>query len=863
MEIHSPLSLLQQWRGRLDGAGLQELLILGYTLDLTFIEQRAVGLARGLGARVTLLGDGQHGIHDPVDIRQAGRSYQHAHVACAGAFHPKLALLVGDEDVWAAIGSGNPTTAGWGFNEELWIVIRYRRDSGPPAMAQLASWMTALAQHPSIALPSWIATTVVEIAAKVAPQQADDSVRDLQVLGNLERPLLGQLPVGPVTSLRLSAPFFDHDGAAVRALIDRMQPAETIIGLQPRLSSYDGETLTTAIEFAPKSQFRQLSEEGHRISHGKLIEWNDGAITMAMVGSPNLSRAALLRPVDAGGNCELAAIYPVPETLLPEGVSLPHDDVRARSTLADVVDSRPAAPVTLLGARRIDTTISVELVAAVTAAVTFEVSSSAAPGEWWPRHQIDVTGARSIVETRFLTAEAAGTAVRAVARFTGSTYTSPAVFLTDTIKCQSRSGQASGPRLARDYAQIFTDPALLARFEHDFLTLLRVNAVHRTTHPSIAVRSAAVVDDDRWGSWLGRTETVLGPSLLAGLFPTASVAASAQSVNLWAIDGDDPGAASVEDEEDLDHDEEEESARRQPPNIPTDQRHQLRQWAARLRRAVTNDPAPSVELRMLVTQLHFDLLAGGVWGPDDDEWLQCLAEILISTPPTGSDDMPDRGEPYLGSLVAVGLALMSGEATLHGGRPQDIMFQHVWDEVSIWAALANPDLIDHYLYQPAQTYSRTADRDQVDRVIALAEAAVDDPNARLRAALDDTDIEADLLGGTWVTECGSAPPRRSAVRLATLVGRHQPNYAALARGDRGTCALLCAGSTLVVAESTSRIWRVAEKPTATSNPTSMFSEGLPSGRTYPRRPGASLPDQVAEIAAKIGVDVVQLTVALG
>ena len=33
----------------------------------------------------------------------------------------------------------------------------------------------------------------------------------------------------------------------------------------------------------------------------------------------------------------------------------------------------------------------------------------------------------------------------------------------------------------------------------------------------------------------------------------------------------------------------------------------------RLRRAVTTQPPPVVELRMLVTQLHLDLLAGGVW----------------------------------------------------------------------------------------------------------------------------------------------------------------------------------------------------------------------------------------------------------
>ncbi|MGO8772168.1 MAG: hypothetical protein ACLQIK_24840 [Mycobacterium sp.] len=44
------------------------------------------------------------------------------------------------------------------------------------------------------------------------------------------------------------------------------------------------------------------------------------------------------------------------------------------------------------------------------------------------------------------------------------------------------------------------------------------------------------------------------------------------------------------------------------------------------------------------------------------------------------------------------------------------------DAVGKWAAQVEPDLIDRYLYQPAQTYSRVADRQDVDAVIELASA---------------------------------------------------------------------------------------------------------------------------------------------
>jgi hypothetical protein len=265
---------------------------------------------------------------------------------------------------------------------------------------------------------------------------------------------------------------------------------------------------------------------------------------------------------------------------------------------------------------------------------------------------------------------------------------------------------------------------------------------------------------------------------------------------------------------------------------------------------------------MLVVQLHLDLLAGGVWGPDDD-WIGQFAQVLTAMPPTKADDMPEQGQPYIGSPVAVGLALMSQNATLHGGREQDLVFQRAWDALGDWAAQAQPDLIDHYLYQPAQTYSRVADRQDVDAVIELASAAIDDPHARLRAALEDEGIEADYADGLWVSDCSSAKPRGNAARIGTLIGQHTDTYALVVQGDSGSCVLLCHGPTLAIAESTTRIWRVFTKRTPLSTPSTMFSEGLPQGRTFPRKPGSEPPEVIVELAKAAGVGVARLVSELG
>jgi hypothetical protein len=868
LQAQSPLTSLYRWQGRTDSAALLELLITGYTLDLTFVEQRAVSLARGMGARVTILGDANHGVHNPVDIAYAGRSYQHAHAGCRGAFHPKLVVLVGDHDVWVAIGSGNPTTAGWGYNEELWLLIDCPRESGPAAMQQLSNWLRALSEHPAVWLPSWIAATVWEIADMITPETVDESAPDLQILGNLDEPLLQQLPTGPVASLNLTAPFFDPRAAAARALIERMRPENVCIAVQPTLTSYDGACLVAAVQAAGRSDFRHLTEEGSRISHGKLIEWVNGEKITALIGSPNLSRAALMTATIDGGNCELAVIYGVAQSLVPEGVSVGAQEIDGRSTIPAVSQAPEAAVVTLLGARRTDTGITVELRATVAAKLIIELSTSAAPGEWWPKHQLEISDADAgtVVSAEFVAPESAGAAVRVVARAGEMRYVSSVVFLTDTARCLRRDAQSAAPRLSRDYTHTFTDPALLARFEHDLLTLLRANAAHRSARVHFTTsRSLSADENDRWGSWLNDVQTTLGPALTTGLFPTAAADSARPASTAWTVDTGDTtvaAAADAESEDDLDDESADDlSDRRNPPDIPAAQRHRFRQWAQRLRRAVTADPAPAVELRMLVTQLHLDLLAGGVWGPDDD-WLGGFADVLTAMPPTEADDVPERGQPYLGALTAVGLALMSQNATLYGGRLEDLVLQRTWQAVGKWAADAQPDLIDHYLYQPAQTYSRVAGRDEVDAVITLARATLDDPYARLRAALESEGIEADLIDGAWVADCGSANPRGQAARIGTLIGAHTDTYAVVVRGDRGTSVLLCHKNTFAIAESGTRIWRVFTKRTALSTPTSMLADGLPSGTTFRRIPGGGAPDQVAALASAARIEVAYLDAAL-
>ncbi|MGW4057795.1 hypothetical protein ACWEGE_05925 [Amycolatopsis sp. NPDC004747] len=840
-QFHSPLTLLQEWDGRADGAPLRECLVTGYTLDLGFFERHCVPTARALGARVTVLGDAGNAVHEAVDVRQAGRIYQHAHVGCTGAFHPKVVILAGDDNVWAAIGSGNPTMSGWGHNHELWLVLRASRHRGPAAMRDLGAWLTELPQV--VKMPSWIADTVTHVGHWITPGELDGSLPDLRIFGNLRHSLVGQLPPGPVRSLRITAPFFDARGHGVQSLIDRLQPREVDLALQKRITQYSGEALAAATASVALTRFRYLDEG--RTRHGKLVEWTVDDTTIAMTGSANLSAAALLATTADGGNCELVTTMPVPASLLPEGTAVDRTTIIGNNTIP--VDSRAQQhTLVVLGARRIQHTILVELVTTTSAPITIESSPDGTPGTWTPLH-VFTTTSTAAQAVSFAAPEALGGAVRARAEEPGERLVSPVVFLTDTARCQPRDDTTNQPRMTfiAEDDTVLTDEVLARRFNADLLRLLSHVHERKVTTGASALRSVAgttataLPPDDRWGVWLESVERSLGPHLTGLLFPGV-LAAPALATTSWSVDTDVNDTELAEGERDDAVEDLTEAASagsaRLAPDIPASQRAQYRSWARRWTRAATATPRPPLELRMLVTRTYLVLLASAVWGADE-RWRSDLGDLTRTLVPDAAEqeDVPGQALDFVSSLIAVCLALLLQDATLHGGREHDIIAREAWTDAAELAAYADPKLAEEYLHVPDKPYARVPTWSEVETVIDLAATAADDLHAVDRAALENEGLPARMIDGVWVIDGEFRNPRRMAARVATLVT--SPS-AVVARNASKTTIVLRDGRTLAIAESTAPRWRVYTL-SPMSTPFSLLTgvEGLPSGgKTCPLSP---------------------------
>ncbi|MEU8112783.1 hypothetical protein [Micromonospora sp. NPDC048947] len=865
--FRSPLSLLERWRDRFDGARLRELLVTGYTLDLGFLERFAVPTARALGARITVLADAGQAVHDPVDVRRAGRAYQHGHAVCRRAFHPKLAVLLGDDDVWVAVGSGNPTASGWGHNGEVWLTARSGLGRGPRLLHDVADWLVDLPTV--VAVPSWIALTLREVAGRMRPVEVDEDWSQVRVVGNLRGSLLGRLPTDAVAELRLAAPFYDPQAAAVRALVDRMKPHAVRVAVQPAFGRFEGGALLRATEPAVEREFRVLAA-GPAL-HGKVVEWTTPAgVTHGLTGSANITAAALLRSTEHGGNCELAVLAPHPVSLLPEGEE-PGEAAMAqlRAGGSTRVAGSPA-PV-LLGCAVVDGMLLVELAAPVTGRVVVETSPSGEPGTWQAMGVVPVGQATA----RFVLAEVTGGAVRTVVDVGGVRVESAAVFVTDPARCRPVRDADDAPRLGRgtpyEAIEVFTDPALAARFTADLERLTTLVPPRPCTpsapsdRPGVDVRT----DSDRWRDYLEDSDRVLGPGLSRLVFPRRppTLGDRRSSFVVDDVREDEP----TEEDADIAPTGDDSADGNLLDQRTASERARYRDFATRWAEAVSTPTVdsdrgslPPMHLRMLAASMYLTLLADGMWR--DDGWrtdLRWLAWALVPDD-NALDELPAEAFAHLYAWLAIVVTTLREGARLHGSQDADALVTAAWRDAAEWVAETDLALAETLLLPAGHLFAVVAGASALRETIELARGAKADPYAEARSAFADAGLAVRLKEGVWRVDGVTGNPQRAAADVVTTV-RRVSGRAAVAVACTGSRAVLvaCDDRIMLLVDSRTAMWSVYEL-SSVRTPLSLVAGavgGPPSGART-RRPLRTPPPQVSELSQLLGVDLAATAAAL-
>lgn len=232
--------------------------------------------------------------------RLAGRAYTLVPIRAAGAFHPKVALLVGKKRARVFVGSHNATLSGFGHNRELTTQIDLENGAeGPDAPVVQAVWsfVEAWLEYQGDALPSSLREAVGRVATTFAPwlRQPSEQTGDVQFLGALPtgaslwervRPHLPE----PVERVTVLGPFFDREGAFLSTLSTELSPKSMAVGIEKeKVALCRLENLPKALCFHDASSL--TVGEGYLHAKALLVEGSDNQAIL-ISGSANPSTPA-------------------------------------------------------------------------------------------------------------------------------------------------------------------------------------------------------------------------------------------------------------------------------------------------------------------------------------------------------------------------------------------------------------------------------------------------------------------------------------------------------------------------------------------------------------------------------------------
>lgn len=292
--------------------------VLTHNIDFVFLQTVVLSALRRCGhPKLTIFADAQcaaesYGHQAPL-LEGLGSRYRVVPIAMAPGyrFHPKALLLSSEKAASLWVGSGNLTFGGWRDNAEIWVEYDSIKDIG--AFAAFKSYLTQTLTR--VPLRDSVAVEIAEAfdpGSKPWAEDLDDE-DESALVGRVGHgaALLDQLTTEQTTAdhIAVCAPYFDPEGAALRALQERAKRVSVFC--QPRTTTLTKEAVracgkhleVNAVDFHRE---REDDTPTSAFLHAKFISFTHGNRSTVFVGSANCSKAALLA-TGSTGNAELMA----------------------------------------------------------------------------------------------------------------------------------------------------------------------------------------------------------------------------------------------------------------------------------------------------------------------------------------------------------------------------------------------------------------------------------------------------------------------------------------------------------------------------------------------------------------------------
>ena len=260
-------------------------------------------------------------------LKSLSTSYSINSIPCTGAFHPKITILAGENDVLLLQGSGNITNGGHGKNHELFTVFYANREDQTQLPIIQEAWLylrrlTNKIEGISSEKLDWVSSNCNLLTdIKIKPHQFSEIEANFSaaLLYNEETSIWQQLkelvPSGSIKNIKVFSPFYDEKGTLLNRLSTQYNNCTIDAYLQPNRGIHpfkiEEQDKIRFISWESTNRAKETTVKYQRKLHSKLFWFDAGEDQYCLIGSPNATIAAFGAETKRGVNDEFAVLIKV------------------------------------------------------------------------------------------------------------------------------------------------------------------------------------------------------------------------------------------------------------------------------------------------------------------------------------------------------------------------------------------------------------------------------------------------------------------------------------------------------------------------------------------------------------------------
>lgn len=271
-------------------------------------------------------------------LKSLSSAYSINAIPCMGAFHPKISILAGENDVLLLQGSGNITNGGHGKNHEVFSVFYANKEDQTQLPLIQEAWnylriLTSRIEGLSADKLNWVSNNCNLLKEDVLQSHQFHQLSNefsAALVYNEESSIWQQLinlvPPEGIRNIKIFSPFYDEKGTFVKQLAQQYSQSQIQAFLQPNKGIHphrmDPAKNVSFLSWDSTNRAKATIAKYDRKLHSKIIWFDTGEEQYGLFGSPNATIKAFGSENSRGANDEFAVLIKVPNQNILEELQL-------------------------------------------------------------------------------------------------------------------------------------------------------------------------------------------------------------------------------------------------------------------------------------------------------------------------------------------------------------------------------------------------------------------------------------------------------------------------------------------------------------------------------------------------------------